>query len=146
MRQKIVYREISENLNATYIDKEIFTNNKLYIVTGSNLKYLTAFLNSTVVNNLLNTANLTGGKGVSYLEQLPIPKISTTAQQPFVKLADKILTNKQNGKDTTALEIQIDTMVYRLYNLTAYEIKLLKIIYNLSSIIAISLMLKPYNL
>jgi hypothetical protein len=48
---------------------------------------------------------------------LPIPKISKTAQQPFIKMVDKIFQAKKNGKDTAALEAQIDTMVYQLYDL-----------------------------
>jgi hypothetical protein len=39
-----------------------------------------------------------------YVEQLPIPKISKIDQQPFIKLVDKILQAKKNGKDTTILE------------------------------------------
>jgi hypothetical protein len=55
-----------------------------------------------------------GEMTVFALNRLPIPQISTTAQQPFIKLVDKILQAKNNGKDTTALETKIDTMVYQL--------------------------------
>jgi hypothetical protein len=42
------------------------------------------------------------------------------------KLVDKILQAKKNGKNTAALEAQIDTMVYQLYDLTADEIKIIE--------------------
>jgi hypothetical protein len=38
----------------------------------------------------------------------------------------KILQAKKNGKNTAALEAQIDTMVYQLYDLTADEIKIIE--------------------
>ena len=59
------------------------------------------------------------GAGTSGL--LPIPEIPLPAQQPFIKLVDKILENKKSGKDTTALEHQIDVMVYHLYGLSYEE-------------------------
>ncbi len=41
-------------------------------------------------------------------------------------IVDQILTAKQQGKDTTALETEIDKMVYQLYHLTADEIKIIE--------------------
>jgi hypothetical protein len=60
------------------------------------------------------------------LKQFPIPKISKTEQQPFIDLVDKIIKNKTDCKNTTALETQIDKMVYQLYDLTAAEIKIIE--------------------
>jgi type II restriction/modification system DNA methylase subunit YeeA len=48
--------------------------------------------------------------------------------KPFIDLVDKILAAKaaDSKADTTALEQQIDNMVYRLYGLTAEEIKIVE--------------------
>jgi hypothetical protein len=43
----------------------------------------------------------------------------------IIKLVDSILIAKREGKDTTALEQHLDTVVYRLYDLTCDEIKLI---------------------
>jgi len=48
------------------------------------------------------------------------------AQQPFVALVDQILELKKAGKDTQALEDEIDEMVYRLYDLTDEEIAIVE--------------------
>lgn len=71
-----------------------------------------------------------GQKGYRYkkvfVEQLPIPQISKSKQQPFIKLVDKIIQAKKDGKDTQDLEAKIDTLVYQLYDLTADEIKIIE--------------------
>ena len=58
------------------------------------------------------------------LRKLPIPKIEFQDQQPLALLADNILTLKRSNPqaDTSALEAEIDRMVYKLYDLTAEEI------------------------
>jgi hypothetical protein len=61
-----------------------------------------------------------------YFEQIPIPEISINDQQPFILLVDKILETKQQGHDTTDYEREIDEMVYKLYELTEEEIKIVE--------------------
>lgn len=128
-REKIVYREISDAMNATYLDQWIFCNNKTYIVTGENLKYLLSIFNSTLFNNvILKSSNITGGKGEGFLSQIPIPKIPESEQQPFIKLVDYILfIKKQPFYTSTDLDFAeerlmsnffenlIDALVYELY-------------------------------
>ncbi len=48
------------------------------------------------------------------------------SQQPFISLVDQILKFKKEGKDTQALEDEIDTLVYRLYDLTDKEIAIVE--------------------
>jgi hypothetical protein len=47
-------------------------------------------------------------------------------QQPFITLVDQILAAKQKdpNADTSALEMQIDQMVYKLYDFTPEEIEI----------------------
>jgi len=71
------------------------------------------------------------------LEELPIIVVDEKKQQPFITLVDQILAAKKHapeginqGKDpnadTSALERQIDEMVYELYGLTEEEIKIVE--------------------
>jgi hypothetical protein len=94
-------------------------------------KFVLALINSLAVKYffdryIVNNAGLTVHLDGHYLKKIPIPKISKTEQQPFINLVEKILKDKQNGKDTAALENQIDTMVYQLYDLTADEINIIE--------------------
>jgi type II restriction/modification system DNA methylase subunit YeeA len=73
-KQKIVYREISDTMNATLVESNIFINNKSYMITGNHLKYLLGIINSFLFNHIiLQSANITGGKGSNFLEHIHVP-------------------------------------------------------------------------
>ena len=60
-----------------------------------------------------------------YLKLLPIPVASSEKQKAVERLVDRILAAKQRDAeaDTSALEREIDDLVYALYGLTPEEIK-----------------------
>jgi hypothetical protein len=49
-----------------------------------------------------------------------------TEQKPFITLVDKILAGKERGEDVAGLEKEIDSMVYRLYDLSDNEIRIVE--------------------
>ena len=57
------------------------------------------------------------------VERIPIPRISTAKQRPFIRLVDEILDAKSAdpNADTRYLEWDIDRLVYDLYGLTEEE-------------------------
>ena len=57
---------------------------------------------------------------------LPIAPLSAKEQNNFITIVDKILSGKKEHKDTSGLEKQIDKMVYKLYELTEEEIKIIE--------------------
>ena len=61
---------------------------------------------------------------VSDLKQLPIPNVPPVKQAPIVALVEQILAAKKADKaaEVTALETEIDLLVYALYGLTEDEI------------------------
>ena len=117
-KQKIVYREISNKMDACFISDEMFINNKSYMITGSMLEYLLGILNSSLFNNIiLKSANVTGGKGADFLNQIRIP---------YPEKNDKItpLVYKHiEEKDSKKLDKDIDIEVARIYNLSNEEIE-----------------------
>ena len=61
-------------MDACIVPANWFVNNKLYLVTGNYIEYLLAFLNSKAFNKIiLASANLTGGKGVGFMERVNVP-------------------------------------------------------------------------
>lgn len=62
----------------------------------------------------------------AYIENFCIPNLAPKEQKPFIALADKILKlkAKDSTTDTSKLESEIDSLVYKLYNLTENEIKI----------------------
>ena len=130
-KEKIIYPQISNKIDATYLDKSpttYYINDKAYCITGEGLKYLTAFLNSKLFDRLINTASALGGKGEQWLSGVKVPRLSPIQQQPFILLVDKILATKtpDSNADTSNLEAEIDQLVYQLYNLTTKEIEIIE--------------------
>ncbi len=64
--------------------------------------------------------------GIYELHSVPV-KISKD-QNYIIKLADQILSSKQENpqSNTTALERQIDELVYKLYDLTYEEVQVVE--------------------
>ena len=127
---KIIYPNICDVNKFAWDDDGFFTNQKAFIIPEAS-KFLLGYLNSKVVFWLFDKllAKLLNGffepSGI-FMEKLPIPEIEEKDQQPFVALVDRILELKKEGKDTLALENEIDTLVYRLYDLTDDEIKIVE--------------------
>ncbi|MGD0590844.1 MAG: TaqI-like C-terminal specificity domain-containing protein [Bacteroidota bacterium] len=106
------------------------------IITKKNIdpKYLTALLNSTLVNFIHKYLYLDIEKElfqkilIENCKKFPIKLVTQKGQQPFLKLVDKILEKKQKSPtaDTTDLEHQIDELVYKIYGLTEEEIKIVE--------------------
>ena len=63
-----------------------------------------------------------------YLGQIPIPQVTIEQKEPIISLVTRILAAKQSDplSDTTALEAEIDALVYGLYGLTEEEIALVE--------------------
>ncbi|MDD3491864.1 MAG: hypothetical protein PHG13_02800, partial [Candidatus Pacebacteria bacterium] len=114
-------------------------------VTGANItkKFLLAYLQSSFCNwyayNLIyNRAIRTMHFINYYIAQIPIPKIAVEdpdCQKPFITLVDKILSiTKDNNylenpfkqAKVQKYEKQIDQLVYKLYDLTQEEIKIIE--------------------
>ncbi|EKG4596771.1 class I SAM-dependent DNA methyltransferase, partial [Campylobacter coli] len=66
-----------------------------------------------------------------FVEKLPIPKINSKNQKladELINLVDEILKAKEQNKNanTQELENKINSIVYKLYNLTEEEIKIIE--------------------
>ncbi len=102
---------------------------------GHGLKTLLVLINSKLLSFYLaeshKSASMGGGINISpeLLNSLPIPKhISPANKTKTEGLADKVIAAKITipQADTTALEQQIDQLVYALYGLTPTEIAIIE--------------------
>lgn len=121
----------------TYTDFDCYVSAAFYVIKTDrfNLKYLTGLLNSKLVAFWLKHKGKMQGNNFQIdkepLLRLPLPPI-TSQNQPIVRkieaLVDKILSaKKQNPQaDTNSLEKEIDQLVYKLYDLTEDEIKIIE--------------------
>ncbi|MEA1986954.1 MAG: TaqI-like C-terminal specificity domain-containing protein [Candidatus Marinimicrobia bacterium] len=128
-KEKIVYPCIMGDGPRFYFDKNLtFPPAPANIITGNSIKYLISFLNSKLMFYSLQTFYMGGGIKNEFktnnIEKIPIPKISPEKQKSFEKIGEQILLLKKAGKDTQQLEDKIDLMVYKLYELTYAEVKI----------------------
>jgi len=131
-KEKVVWKRIGSILRFAYIPDEIYCQDSTCIMTGTRLKFLCAFMNSTLGRKLLFDKAPKTGTGdlivsVQALEPLLVPPITKQNLQNVEKiesLLSQIMTFKAANKnaDTNTLECQIDHLVYQLYDLTPEEI------------------------
>ncbi len=117
-------------------EKFMYCQDSTCIMTGTQLKYLCAFMNSKLGYQMLYDKAPKTGTGdvivsVQAIEPLLIPSITPTNKgivERIEDIVDKILSaKKQNSRaDTGEYEKQIDRMVYELYGLTEEEIAIVE--------------------
>jgi type II restriction/modification system DNA methylase subunit YeeA len=132
-KEKIIWGEISDKPKFAYDEDQFFAEATTFLMTGGQLKFLLAILNSKVSEWYFNLIGTTTGMGTNRwkkykIELLPIQSPSVQQEQALVRIVDEILAlKKQNPQsDTTALEAEIDQHVYALYGLTAEEIGMIE--------------------
>ncbi|NCR40871.1 MAG: N-6 DNA methylase [Microcystis aeruginosa W13-11] len=132
---KILIRQTSDKIRGCYDDEKFYCQNSIFIITSQsiNLKYLLALLNSKLLNFYYMNKNPQEGKifaeiKPSVIEQIPLVVANNTINCKYIVfLVDKILTAKKDDPtaDTSELEKQIDHLVYKLYQLTYNEVKII---------------------
>lgn len=71
-KQKIIYREISEEMTSVLDNDNFLINNKCYFICGEKLKYLQSFFMSSIFKIILMQANTTGGRGADFMENIKV--------------------------------------------------------------------------
>ncbi|TNO79682.1 class I SAM-dependent DNA methyltransferase [Campylobacter coli] len=137
-KEKIVYPCImAKEPCFSYETSFAFAMAPANIITSNSdiLKYILAFLNSDFIYLMLRKFYMGGGiEGelkTNNLEKLPIPKINSKNEKlanELINLVDEILKAKEQDKNanTQELENKINSLVYKLYNLTEEEIKIIE--------------------
>lgn len=130
-KPKIIWGEISDEPKFAYDETGAYAEATSFMMSGENLKYLLAFLNSKLSKWYFERISTTTGMGTNRwkkfkLELLPIAQ--TDDENPFIDLVDKILTCKASNPkaDTSELEKEIDTLVYALYGLNDEEVAIVE--------------------
>lgn len=135
---KILLRQTADSVIATFDADGFFVLNSILVFKidkkyAIDYKFALAVLNSKLTNFVYK--NLTQEEGRGFAEVKPknirklfIPKLCEIDQKPFIDLADQILTLKKENPhaNTSELEAAIDELVYKLYDLSDEEIKIVE--------------------
>ena len=89
----------------------------------TSLKFICGVLNSKLINFWYCNKYKMPTIGIYELHSIPIKKIELQEQFKIEKIVDEIIEVKNEKRDTASLEKEIDVLVYKLYNLTYEEVK-----------------------
>ena len=134
--EKLVTPYRSKTNRFAYTKIPWYASRDVYYITKKSddidLKYILSLLNSKIYYLWLYHKGKRKGEMLELyskpLSEIPIKKIGLDEQKPFINLVDQILSAKKANPqaDTTALEAEIDQLVYELYGLTEEEIRIVE--------------------
>lgn len=129
---KVAWGNLAKTPQFTFVGKGIYINAPAtFFVSDS--KYLLSILNSRVTQYLVSQSAAARQGGFlefkpMYIYPVAIPSTSEDQQRVLTKLVDQILAAKKADPDAdvSALEAEIDQLVYSLYGLTGEEIAIIE--------------------
>lgn len=114
-------------------DKSYLGNTSYFVSAANNGRYLLGLLNSSMFFTYAKKVFVEKQGGwfevqPDGLESFPVPATSPEQQKAVERLVDRILVAKQRDAeaDVSALEREIDELVYALYGLTSEEIAIIE--------------------
>ncbi|EAJ2939369.1 class I SAM-dependent DNA methyltransferase [Campylobacter coli] len=121
----------------SYVDFDCYVSATFYVIKTQriNVKYLTAILNSKLIAFWLKHKGKMQGNNYQIdkepLLNIPIVTINSKNQKiadELINLVDEILKVKEQDKNANIQELEnkINSIVYKLYNLTEEEIKIIE--------------------
>lgn len=122
---KIMYPNMTKYIPFYFDEKGFYQNDKSFMITGANVAYLTAFLNSSLFKFcfLNNFPELQGGTRELrkiFFDKIPVLKVSDEINNSFIPLLNDIQNEYTKQKAQ-----RIDSMLFDLYNLTTDERKVI---------------------
>ncbi len=134
--EKLFVRQTGDSIIATHGIAGFVARDNLHIILpkkDTNLLFVLGILNSACVGFLYSFINPEKGEALAqvkknHVEELPIPNATASQQKPIIQAVKTILAAKQPNPaaDTSAMEREIDQLVYALYGLTPEEIAIVE--------------------
>lgn len=129
---KIIWQAVSKRVAFSYDQNGNLTCDvTTFFMTGKNLKYILAILNSKLFEYSLINIYLEGDTFKSknkIIQNFPIPQRDDIYSDKIEILVDKVIEAKtmDRNSNTSSLEAEIDQLVYQLYGLTDEEIAIVE--------------------
>ena len=128
--EKIIWGLTADKWAFAYDDKQHYLPSNGYILTSNEIpiKYLLGLLNSDLLKFYFGFIGVMTAGGAytlkhATIQQLPI--VITENQSIIIDLVNDILQKAQQGKDIFEVEIKLNSLVYRLYQLSYQEVKII---------------------
>ena len=109
---------------------DVVCNQKCFMITGKQLKYLCALLNSKLVTWFVRRTAVTTGMGLTQwdkftVERTPIARPDHSTEDRIGQIVNSILTAIEAADEQGAniLQQRLDTHIFEIYDLTEAEIE-----------------------
>lgn len=129
-REKVMYPNMTKFLPFYIDNKKFMQNDKSFMITGENLYFLTAFLNSSIFKYCFidNFPELQGGTRELrkiFLDKIPVLRVDEKTNQEFKNLVTQVQLNSANELSTKEIEVEIDNKIFEMYSLSEEEQKII---------------------
>lgn len=127
LKEKIIYPEFSSESSFVWEEGKYFNLDTTWYIFDETLrKYHLAILNSSLIWFYLKLISIQLGSSALrmkkiYIEQIPLKEVEENLKNILTEKVNKIISLKKIGKNTKDLELEIDEIVYDLYELTEEE-------------------------
>ena len=124
-KPKIMYPNMTKYLPFYYDEKGFYQNDKSFMITGKNISFLAAFLNSSLFKFCFidNFPELQGGTRELrkiFFDKIPVLQVNEQVEQRF-----RIALNRIQQEYTMQQAIEIDNLIFDLYDLSEEERQLI---------------------
>jgi len=122
-KPKIIYPNMTKYLPFFYDTYSYFTNQKCFIITGNYTAFLTAFFNSSLFKFCFrdNFPELQGGTrelSKVFFDKIAVLQVNCEIVKQFEEKVIQLQSLKEKKINTIEKEIEIDNMIFDLYQLT----------------------------
>ena len=130
--ERLVWAKRTDGAKFTVTEKPLYGTANLFFIKSErvNLKYIAAILNSKLMyfymhQRLKHTGDLLQIDKNQFMK-IPLFVAGDNLQKQIISHVVAIIAAKKIKQDTSALEAELDTMVYGLYGMSDYEIKIIE--------------------
>ena len=133
-KEKIAFPGINRKWQFALIEKGIYISNPMRFITSKQrLRYIRAIIRSDLIKSYWKmVANMQDSDGYQMdnymVEKIPVPKIEKNEMKKYMDLNDKIDSSYITLEESKVLRIKLNQLVYRLYDLSPEQIKLVDFI------------------
>ena len=111
-KPKVVYPNMTKYMPFVYDEKSLLTNQKCFIITGENVAYLTAFLNSSLFKFCFRDCfpELLGGTrelSKIFFDKIPVKKVTSEKEAKFSSLVNELQKSYDEQKAK-----EIDNLIF----------------------------------
>ena len=128
-KNKIIWIELTDHPNFCLDTEGYYINNTIFFMIGERLPYILSVLNSKLCEWYFTKIAATSGAGTRrwikmYVDQIRIPSdVDINIENKLSEYILKVQNFKNKGTETKEIEQEIDSEIFKLFNLTDEEIK-----------------------